>query len=134
MEEIGFDPKRLADLAHRHGLRLVVLFGSRATGHVHAQSDVDLAVSADRPLEPARLANLISELEALVPGVPVDVADLRRADPLFLRKIFETGTCLFGEPGAFDAERLRALHRYEDYRPFMKLERESVQRALKALR
>lgn len=134
MEELGIDRKRLADLARRHGLNLVVLFGSRATGHVHARSDVDLGVSADRPLELERLTDVFSELGALLPGVPVDVVDLRRADPLLLRKVFETAICLFGEPGAFHAERLRAFHRYEDYRPFIELERESVQRALEAWR
>jgi len=36
--------QELARVAERHGLRLIVAFGSRMTGRSHAGSDLDLAV------------------------------------------------------------------------------------------
>jgi predicted nucleotidyltransferase len=117
-------------VAEIHGLDLIVLFGSQAVGRAHAASDVDLAVAAPRPLEFRQLVDVTSDLQEIFGGVRADVSDLRRADPLFLRKIFESGLCLFERPGMFEAARLAALHRYEDYRPFLKLERDCVRQAL----
>ena len=113
-----------------HGLDLIVLFGSRAAGRAHADSDVDLAVAAPAPLDFRRLLDVTTELQEIFGGLRADVADLRRADPLFLRKIFESGLCLFERPGRFEGARLAALHRYEDYRPFLRVERDCVRRAL----
>jgi predicted nucleotidyltransferase len=33
----------LEPIARKHGLKLVVLFGSQVTGHAHPESDVDVA-------------------------------------------------------------------------------------------
>lgn len=122
--------KRIEAIAIEHGLDLVVLFGSRATGRERPDSDVDLAVRAASPLEFSRLLDLTADLEEVFGGIRADVSDLRRADPLFLRKIFESGVRLFEQPGRFEDARLGALHRYEDYRPFLRLERDCVRRAL----
>jgi hypothetical protein len=43
---------------------------------------------------------------------------------------FARAVPLFARPGAFAAARLHAFHRYQDYRPFLRLERDAVRRAL----
>jgi predicted nucleotidyltransferase len=122
---------RIATLAVRRGLDLVVLFGSAARGRIHPHSDVDLAVRrAHGCLDGPGMLDLVAELPTAL-GVPeVDLVDLRAADPLLLRQIFDCSVPLFEEPGAFAAARLHAFHRYEDYRPYLRLERRVVRAAL----
>ena len=39
----------LGQIAQRHGIRLLLLFGSTVSGQVHERSDVDLGVVVDQP-------------------------------------------------------------------------------------
>jgi hypothetical protein len=75
-------------------------------------------------------AKISEDLRAAFPGVEIDLVDLRRADPLLLRQIFLAARPLYEEPRRFGEARLHAFHRYEDYRPFLQLERRAVRRAL----
>jgi len=120
----------LSQIASAHGLDLVVLFGSRAKGRARPDSDVDVAVRCARgPLDlDARLD--VAEALRTVYDADVDVVDLLRADPLLQKQIFSCGQPLFEEPGCFYSARLQAFHRYQDYRPFLTLERRAVRRAL----
>ena len=48
MEETGINPvviQEIRDLAQKHGINQVILFGSRARGDYKRVSDIDLAVS-----------------------------------------------------------------------------------------
>lgn len=57
------------------------LYGSRASGHHRADSDVDIAVLCDAPLEPVALFDAGCRLAARL-GAAVDLVDLRRAGGL----------------------------------------------------
>lgn len=94
------------------GLVLVVLFGSRARGDARADSDVDLALLADAPIETLTLFDLRSDLEGVV-GAPVDLVDLWRADDVLRVQVVEHAQVLF-ERSAVERERfeLLALARY----------------------
>ena len=66
-------------------VRLAVLFGSLATGRERPDSDVDIAVLADRPLSAELKAEWVGSLAAAT-GRPVDLVDLRTAgEPLWGR-------------------------------------------------
>ena len=127
------DSGLLADvsrLAKERALDLVLVFGSVAAGKAHASSDVDVALSASAgPLAFETLVDVTMQLGGLFQA-EVDGVDLRRADPLLLKKIFEHPVVLFSTPGAFEQARLHAFHRYEDYRPYLALERAAVRRRL----
>jgi predicted nucleotidyltransferase len=123
--------REVASIARAHDLDLLVLFGSQASGRARHSSDVDLvARRREGFLSFTELVDIPDELRTIFPGREIDLADLRRADPLFLRKIFECALPLFEEPGAFSQARLHAFHRYQDYRPMLRLERRAVRRAL----
>ena len=120
-----------ARLAELHGLELLVLFGSHAAGRARPDSDVDVAVrAAGGPLGTQAWMALDEGLAKLLPGRRVDLVDLTGADPLLLRQIFRHAVLLFERTGGFAAARLHAFHRYQDYRPFLRLERDAVRRAL----
>jgi predicted nucleotidyltransferase len=123
--------ERIRGLADERGLDLVVLFGSRARGVVHAGSDVDLAVLREGgPLESKRYWDLALDLGEACAPLSTDVVDLGRVDPLTMHQVFEAFELLFERPGALMRARLKSFHRYVDYQPFLDLERRAVREAL----
>lgn len=127
------DPTRaqLAPLAAKHGIVLLLQFGSSVTGKVHARSDVDLAVLLERvPTTLEAHADLIADLQDLFPEREVDVALINRADPLFLKKITEACRLLYGSPQALQRLLIYAFKRYQDHRRYLDMERQYVRRTL----
>jgi uncharacterized protein len=127
------DAQNLEQIARRHGIELIVEFGSMVTGQVHARSDRDLAVLLNRdppalPLE--ELADLRHELQSLDPAHEVDLAIINHADPLFLKKITERCRLLHGSPRRLAELKIYAFKRYQDHRRYLSLEREYVHRTL----
>jgi predicted nucleotidyltransferase len=123
---------RTADVesvASRHGIVLLLQFGSTVTGQTHAKSDVDLAVLLEHvPDSFEALADLVNDLQALVPDRPVDVAIVNHADPLFLKRVMDEAKLVHGSPRRFAELRLHAFKRYQDYRPYLAMERAYVAR------
>jgi len=125
------DPTRLEEIARRHGVLLVVQFGSTVSGPAHARSDLDLGVLfAELPRSFREVAELTHDLQALSPGREVDLAVLNRADPLFLNRAIERSRLLYGSPRRYHELRCYAFKRYQDHRPYLALEQRYVDRAL----
>lgn len=124
----------LASFLERHGVRLLIQFGSTVTGLTHPGSDLDLGVLLERV--PERLEDEIAlraDAQALFPGREVDLAILNRADPLLLKKVMETGRLLAGPARAFHEFRMYAYRRYQDHRRHLGLERDYVRRRIETL-
>ncbi|MBI5855345.1 MAG: nucleotidyltransferase domain-containing protein [Nitrospirae bacterium] len=126
--------ERLSRLAQHFGLHLIVQFGSTVAGPTHARSDLDLAVQLTGPdLSLRRVLDIQAALADLFPGQDVDLAILNRADPLFLKKITEQCRLLYGAPQDLALLRLSAFKRYQDFRPYLEIERRFVSRRLASL-
>jgi predicted nucleotidyltransferase len=131
MKQSPSDTAGLADVARRHGVRLILQFGSTVDGPSHPQSDLDIAVllaTADVSLE--QLGAMRHELQLCFPDREVDLVIINRADPLFLRKITERCRLLYGPIKDLQGLRLYAFKRYQDHRRFLDLERQYVDRTL----
>lgn len=121
----------LDQIARKHGILLILQFGSSITGKVHARSDVDVAVLVDRPrLSLREHAKLLHDLQRFFPGQEVDLAFLNHADPLFLKKITDTCRLLYGSPRRLQQLKLLAFKRYQDHRKYLEMERRFVARSL----
>ncbi|OGL77301.1 hypothetical protein A3J43_00580 [Candidatus Uhrbacteria bacterium RIFCSPHIGHO2_12_FULL_54_23] len=120
---------KLEQAAKKHGLTLVLLFGSRADGGVHAESDWDVAVQM-KGFDWMKYSELTWDIaEALgVPSERLDLSSVDIADPLFLKKISDTSVVLYGDSRAYQGFLLKAFHRYEDYKPFLAQEAQAVGR------
>ncbi len=121
----------LAELARRHGLALILQFGSTVKGTVHDASDLDIAVLFGRrpPALDEREA-IAHALRAVFPGREIDLAVLDRADPLLLKQVLENCRLLAGSSRRFAELKIYAFKRYQDHRRFLALEREHVRRVL----
>jgi predicted nucleotidyltransferase len=101
-------------LTQIHGVRVAYLFGSRVTGRVRADSDLDLAVLFDPSLDAgARLRvelDIVAALtDALGPvGERTDVVDLGRAGSGVAFRAIREGQCVLARD---PAERVRLVAR-----------------------
>lgn len=83
----------ILDIARRHGVRQVRVFGSFARGEAKPDSDLDLLIAVDRHVPPWFPGGLVADLEELL-GRRVDIVEdsalfpelrdsiLREAQPL----------------------------------------------------
>lgn len=118
--------ERLTDLAAElPDLRLLVLFGSAATGRARAQSDCDLAVLCEG------YADLDTLYLALAPRLRtdrLDLVDLRRAGPLLAFEVARSGVVLFEQsPGLFRQFQSLASRRYADTKKLRDAQRRAIQ-------
>ncbi len=120
---------RLEEIARRHGIRLLLQFGSTVSGRTHARSDVDLAALLDRAtLSLSEHAALLHDLQSLNPDREVDLVLINRADPLLLKKVMEAPRLLYGTVRLVQELRIYAFKRHQDHRKYFDLEREFVAR------
>lgn len=95
---------------------LVILFGSVARGAASAESDVDIAILADKPLDaPTRMS--IIEALALQCGRSIDLIDLATVGEPLLGKILAEGMVLLDNGHQCDALLARHLGNVEDFIP-----------------
>ena len=126
------DPLQLEEVARRHGILLLLQFGSTLTSHARPDSDLDLAVLVARaPRSLTEHADLAADLQALTPHREIDLALLNRADPLLLKKITDSCALLYGSRRRLHELKMYAFKRYQDHRRYLALEREYVASALR---
>ena len=97
--DLRFDAGKLDAACRALGLRLVVLFGSRASGSPipSPESDLDLAILGG----PAGWRECIRAFAEVFPDLEPDIVRIGEADPLFRQEIFGAGMLLWGDPDLF---------------------------------
>ncbi len=104
-------------LARRQGLQLALIFGSVAKGTESADSDIDVAVLADAPLNAEQHISLVGDL-ADVTGRVVDLIDLRTVGEPLLGEILAHGRRLLGSDKAYGELLSRHLLDAADFLPY----------------
>lgn len=129
---VAYNAERLAQVAQEMGLRLVVLFGSRARGRPPPapDSDVDIAVLG---MPEARYRDGFEALYEVFPEHPLDVVRLENADPLFRHEIMHQGVLLWGDPILFSEYRAYAYRDFTDAADLFALERALFAKKMKRL-
>jgi predicted nucleotidyltransferase len=132
----SLDTRALPGLVSPFALSLVVLFGSRARGRAHRESDIDLGVLTrdGRPLGHRQLAALHVALSRWADG-RADIVDLATPDAVFRFEVVSQGTPLFeAEPGVWKGFVARTLIDHDDIAPFVEACIASVGRAARERR
>ena len=70
---------KLKDIANKYQLDLILMFGSRATGQVHPESDIDIAVYGKEIFSETGKIQLIYEFSNVFHTDNIDLVDLRTA-------------------------------------------------------
>lgn len=86
---------RVAKLAEKYGLRLVLLFGSQARGETHKESDMDIAYLSGKPLDFNQECYLNFEFTTIFHQDRVDTVDIKKSNPLLMYAIFDCPKILF---------------------------------------
>lgn len=120
--------QKVVNWCHIQPVLLCVLFGSQATGKVHAQSDVDLAFWPSQPL-PARLKlRWLCELEELLAQEVNLIMITPALNPVLGFEIQRDGRLLFErEPGLWQHRRAQLWHVYNDSLPFRRAAYQQLQ-------
>ena len=120
-------------------LKMLVLFGSRATGHIHTESDWDFAALYDQESRQAYMKDAWSWFE--VPTIlshlfeitveKVDVAELNRATPLLSYSVARDGKVIYEkQPREFINFQCKAWKIYADTAKFRQAQREAIKLSL----
>jgi predicted nucleotidyltransferase len=73
------------------------LFGSWAQGRALAASDLDIALDAGRPIEPAIIQKIADAMDELPTLRKVDVVDLQAVDQEFRERVLQQGEMIYGK-------------------------------------
>lgn len=113
MEITNEQKQNISELARKHGLSLVVLFGSQATGKTHPKSDVDIGVAKRRSsVEGAEvpIIEIESELVVILKRDDVEVVNIYNVSPTLMRSVVEEGKALYeSSPDEFSEWKLYAI-------------------------
>ncbi|NOX97498.1 MAG: nucleotidyltransferase domain-containing protein [Nitrospirae bacterium] len=132
----GLDQNRLRNICKEDNLSLVILFGSHSRGHADKNSDLDLAILADRKAinDDFEFSLLITFIH-LIQKDNLDLVLLNRADPLLQFQIARYGTLLYEKsPGLFNWFKVQAMKNYDDAQKFIQLGEAYVQNFLRGKR
>ena len=95
---------QIKKLAEKHGLILVMLFGSRVTGKTHKESDFDFAYLSDKKLSFEDEGRIIIELAPIIGARDerlINLSNIRKAGALLLKEIFDQHQILFAPTEIF---------------------------------
>lgn len=118
----GYDvnlEQQIAQQLSRHSqLKLGILFGSIGRGQARPDSDLDLAVAADRPLDPDEKRRLIEEM-AQLSSRPIDLVDLQTTGGLLLQEVLTKGKRIYTTDNRVYAELIKKmLFNAADFMPY----------------
>ena len=102
--KMDFKPyeKAIANLAKKHDLDFVALFGSQATGAVHAKSDVDIGIIRREKISFDEKMKILGEFYDIFKRDDVEVVDFDNVSPTLMREVVEEGKLLYEkEEGIF---------------------------------
>ena len=116
-------------------LMLAYLFGSAATGHLHAESDLDVAVLfTDRPTPAERIRRRLQLMALLEPltSFPLQIVTLDDASPLLAYAVMRDGIILYErDRAARVAFEVRAMKLYFDVQPMLERQYQAMEQRLK---
>lgn len=100
-------------------IKLVIVYGSAASGKTHPGSDMDVAILKSAPLSIERKMEVILQMEEVL-RMPVDVIDLFNANGLILKQILTKGQVITKkDSGAYYTLMSKMLDQQTDFQPFV---------------
>ncbi|MBO4704250.1 MAG: nucleotidyltransferase domain-containing protein [Spirochaetaceae bacterium] len=129
MNEAEEIKKKLSEyFSQNEKIDTVLLFGSFSKGTFNENSDIDIAVHSQLPLDYETLSTIQTELSLLCHR-EIDLSDLAQAEGIFLYQIMTTGVKIKIKPTVFVKYLTKALCFKEDFLPAIEyIRREKIRR------
>lgn len=119
--------ERVAKLAEKYGLRLVLLFGSQAKREARKDSDIDIAILAPRRLLEQDMIYLNYEFTNIFPIDKIDLVDLHGAPPLLMKQISDSTEIIYSMNSYdFINFQIYAARLYAEAQPLFDLRRKRI--------
>jgi len=112
---------KITKIAKKFQLKLVVIFGSFASGKNKKDSDLDIAILGSKDVSLKEQINLINELSRVF-NRNIDLSVLNKANPLLLFEASKNSILLYGSREDFLKFKLYAFNAYNDYAPYFEME------------
>lgn len=112
---------KIAKIAKKFQLKLIVVFGSFANCKQREDSDLDIGVLGLEAISFKQQIDLISEL-TMVFSKDIDLSVLNRTNPLLLFQVSKNFILLYGSRENFLKFKLYAFKAYHDYAPYFAME------------
>ena len=126
--ELKQDQKnKLKKIAKEYDLNLILMFGSVVNGKTHDKSDIDIAIQYKSQIKQGNKLDNILDVNGKLMEIfssDIDISVINHANPLLLKQINSNCFLLYGKQRDFNAFRLYAFNRFNDYMPFFKIESE----------
>jgi predicted nucleotidyltransferase len=92
---------QIKNLANKHKLEFVALFGSEARGNTHKESDIDIAVLSKEKIE---ILDITSDFCDLFKRDDVEVVDVGNASPTICVVVVRDGVLLYEKDDGYFAK------------------------------
>jgi predicted nucleotidyltransferase len=120
-------------IGDKYHLKLMLLYGSQATGKARADSDIDIAVLGHEPIEFESLLDLRGDLARLFETENIDVKSLHHTDPLFRYEATRHSRLLYGKEYDYHSFKNYAFRAYQDSWDLRKLKEKLIEKRLASL-
>ncbi len=110
----AINEEKLREIAQKHELKLLLVFGSQASGKTHKFSDYDFGFLANAKLNYQQKSELENDLAKLVACQFVEVVDLKKASPFMLKEIIKNNQLLFEQEFEYENFFSYAVRTYLD--------------------
>jgi uncharacterized protein len=122
---------KIARIAKKFRLKLIIIFGSFANGKNRKDSDLDIAILGLKEVCLKEQISLTNELSKIF-NKNIDLSVLNKANPLLLFEANKNSILLFGNKEEFMKFKLRAFNAYNDYAPYFEMEKSLNKRIINA--
>ena len=123
---------KIAKIAEKYGMDLVVLFGSQATGQTHEESDIDIAYLGGKNISFDEEIAADSDLIEAFKRDDVQLVNLKKAPPLLMKEIVDHAIILYErEKSIFDSIFILAQRMFDEAKVLFDLRRHYLDYKLK---
>lgn len=112
----------LKKVSEKYNIKLMLVFGSVATGNDRADSDMDIGILFEKEIDFSGHLRVQGELQNIFQK-KIDIAILNHANPLLMSEVSKNPILLYGDKKELLKFRLYSFHRYNDYAPFFEMEK-----------
>jgi len=126
--------EKLKKEAVKNGIKMLILFGSQASGKAKSESDFDLAIlmmegkNIQKNLAQYNKVLFFLAKELGIAEEKIDLTNLNSASPLLQKEIFVSGNLLFGDDYEFVARKAAALRQYLETRSLRELRSKRIKK------